>query len=494
MNTKKNKLAYDKFINTTRKRKSTYERERVIEEFYSDKSRIIYSSSFRRLQQKAQVFSLEPNASVRTRLTHSLEVSDLGRTLANKIAYKLNKNGQLSDENILPLVAIVENACLLHDIGNPPFGHFGEAAIKEWAKNILEYIPKNLEHIPKNLEHIPKNLKKNKNDELLEELITDFKEFDGNPQGLRIITKLHPDFDQHSLNLTYSTLLSMIKYPRTPITNETDKGKFKKAGYFHTEKNIVEEMHEKLEIPLGSRYPFVYIMEAADDIAYCMSDIADGIEKGIITEEEFIKEFKKEWENKNKGVAIPVDVPDSNFKGFMKDISIPWSRSAIEEAANRFIELDNHIYSGKAKSLISEEGSMGTVLSIMKKVSRKILYKSFEAESIEISGYAVITGILNVYTKILEMNYDDFNKILKDDDIDGYDFEKRLIHFIGKRYIKAYNYSLKEINEIKENNNEEFLIREWWLRTHLIIDHISGMTDEYALQTYQMLKGISIMR
>lgn len=488
MNTKKNKLAYDKFINTTRKRKSTYKRERVIEEFYSDKSRIIYSSSFRRLQQKAQVFSLEPNASVRTRLTHSLEVSDLGRTLANKIAYKLNKNGQLSDENILPLVAIVENACLLHDIGNPPFGHFGEAAIKEWAKNILEYIPKNLEHIPK-------NLKKNKNDELLEELITDFKEFDGNPQGLRIITKLHPDFDQHSLNLTYSTLLSMIKYPRTPITNETDKGKFKKAGYFHTEKNIVEEIHEKLEIPLGSRYPFVYIMEAADDIAYCMSDIADGIEKGIITETEFIEEFKKEWKNvygrRNSKIKIP---KTQNLKGFTYNFSIPWSREAIEEAANRFIKLGDAIHSGTAESLISKENTMGKVLEIMKKVSRRILYKSFEAESIEISGYAVITGILDVYTKILKMNYSNFDKILNDNDIDGDDFEKRLIHFIGKRYIKAYNYSLKEINEITENNNEEFLIREWWLRAHLIIDHISGMTDEYALQTYQMLKGISIMR
>ena len=487
MNTKKNEKEYDKFINTTRERKSTYKRERVIEEFYSDKSRIIYSSSFRRLQQKAQVFSLEPNASVRTRLTHSLEVSDLGRTLANKIAYKLHENKKLSYRNILPLVAIVENACLLHDIGNPPFGHFGEAAIKEWAKNILEYIPKNLEHIPK-------NLKKNKNDELLEELITDFKEFDGNPQGLRIITKLHPDFDQHSLNLTYSTLLSMIKYPRTPITNGTDEGKFKKAGYFHTEKNIVEEMYEKLELNLGRRYPFVYIMEAADDIAYCMSDIADGIEKGIITEEEFINEFKKEWEKKKENGQLPENLLNSNSQVFMKDISIPWSRSAIEEAANRFIELDNHIYSGEADSLISKENQMGKVLAVMKRVSKKILYKSFEAESIEISGYAVITGILDVYTKILKMNYSDFDKILNDNDIDGYDFEKRLIHFIGKRYIKAYNYSLKEINEIKENNNEEFLIREWWLRAHLIIDHISGMTDEYALQTYQMLKGISIMR
>ena len=328
-NSKNSKNKYDNFINTTRQRTSTYKRDRVIEEFYSDKSRIIYSSSFRRLQQKAQVFSLEPNASVRTRLTHSLEVSDLGRTLANKIAYKLNENERLSYENILPLVAIVENACLLHDIGNPPFGHFGEAAIREWAKNILEYLPENLE----------------KNNDRLKELVTDFIEFDGNPQGLRIITKLHPDIDQHSLNLTYSTLLSMIKYPRTPTTSKTKKEIFKKAGYFHTEKDIVNEMYTELNIPQGSRYPFVYIMEAADDIAYCMSDIADGIEKGIITEEEFIKEFKKEWEDKNKGVTIPIDLPGPDFQGFMKNISISWSREAIEEAANRFIELGDDIYS-----------------------------------------------------------------------------------------------------------------------------------------------------
>ena len=142
-------------------------------------------------------------------------------------------------------------------------------------------------------------------------------------------------------------------------------------------------------------------MEAADDIAYCISDIADGIENGIITEEEFIREFKKEWKEKNKDEAIPVDIPDSNFQGFMKDISIPQSRKAIE-AADRFIRLSDDIYSGTAKSLISKNDGMGKVLEIMKKVSRKILYKSFETESIKISGYAVLTGILNVYTKILE--------------------------------------------------------------------------------------------
>ena len=102
-----------------------------------DRSRIIYSSSFRRLQQKAQVFSLEPNSSVRTRLTHSLEVADLGRTLANKIAFSLKNDHKLTSNKTSALVAIVENACLLHDIGNPPFGHFGEAAIREWAKESI---------------------------------------------------------------------------------------------------------------------------------------------------------------------------------------------------------------------------------------------------------------------------------------------------------------------------------------------------------------------
>ena len=110
-------IDYNHFIDVHRVRESTRKRSRKIDQFYSDRSRIIYSSSFRRLQQKAQVFSLEPNASVRTRLTHSLEVSDLGRTLANNIAYRLKNVGKLTENNILSLVAIVENACLLHDIG-----------------------------------------------------------------------------------------------------------------------------------------------------------------------------------------------------------------------------------------------------------------------------------------------------------------------------------------------------------------------------------------
>ena len=125
---------YDKKLSSARLRISTVPRNNKIDEFYSDRSRILYSTSFRRLQQKAQVFSLEPNSSVHTRMTHSLEVSDIGRTLANKIARRLYEKNEISLEQVAEIVTIVENACLVHDLGNPPFGHFGEFAIQSWAK------------------------------------------------------------------------------------------------------------------------------------------------------------------------------------------------------------------------------------------------------------------------------------------------------------------------------------------------------------------------
>lgn len=476
---------YSRFIIDNRLRESTRKRTRIIDQFYSDRSRILYSSSFRRLQQKAQVFSLEPNASVRTRLTHSLEVSDLGRTLANNIAYRLKNAGELTENNILSLVAIVENACLLHDIGNPPFGHFGEAAIQDWAKNsIHEFISNDLlDEIDEKSGHI-------KAESALNKLIDDFREFDGNPQGFRIVTKLYTDYDEYSLNLTYSTLLCILKYPKTTGEGKGE-GILKKAGYFQTEEELVKKIYKSAGLTLKHRYPFVYIMEAADDIAYCMSDIADGIEKGIITENDFLSEFKKEWENTFGEKEIPVKIPeDHELVGFNQDVSIPWSLKAMKEAEDNFISESKKIFDGEAESLISNRMKMGRVLEIMKSVSKRILYTSFEAESIELTGYAVIIGILNKYKSILNMKYEDFKELIKNNSIKGFDLEKRLVHFIGKRYIKAYEYELKNVNE----SAKDFYVKEWWLRAHLIIDHITGMTDEYALETYQMLEGIKLMR
>lgn len=480
--TSENRNEFDVFIRFDRLRQSSIPRG-DIEQFFSDRSRVLYSSSFRRLQQKAQVFSLEPNASVRTRLTHSIEVSDIGRTLSSAIAQRLHKPRpiRLSFSNVYSLVAIVETACLLHDIGNPPFGHFGEAAIKDWAaqSQVLQGM-------------------KNENNPLFDNLMEDFYEFDGNPQGFRVVTKLHTEQgDEFGLNLTYSTLMSILKYSRAAgekkekIKEEgVSEDIIKKAGYFQSEKEIVEKIYKDMGIKIHHRYPLTYIMEAADDIAYCMSDIADGIEKGILTEKIFIEEFEKNW-NENYAEKIPIEIPDKSgeLKGFNIDISIPWSKAAINEAVEYFLENANEIKSGSAGSLINNNGKMGKVFETVKRVSKKHLYTSTEAESIETTGYAVITGILKRFERLIKLSTEDFTSLVEQKPLKGRDYEIRLFHLIGKRYVEAYKYAVGKLEK-----DSDYSVKELWLRIHLIVDQVSGMTDDFALETYQMLEGIRVAR
>lgn len=465
---------YKSKLSNLRCRTSTVTRNRHIDNFYSDRSRILYCSSFRRLQQKAQVFSLESNSSIRTRLTHSLEVSDLGRSLANQIAYKLNAKKYLSDANVPVVVAIVENACLLHDIGNPPFGHFGESAIRDWAhQRAYESLPDNITMT-----------------DALRYLMSDFEEFDGNPQGFRTITKLHTDYDKYSLNLTYATLLCALKYSRA-AGEKAGEGILKKAGYFQSEKPLVEEIYDSVGLELHHRHPLTYIMEAADDIAYCMSDIADGIEKRILTVQDFLYEFEKEWGNRYPGEKLPVKLPSIDAKPvFSRDISVPWSKQAMEQAVKNYFDNHINVYLGSAGELISSDCPMGKVLNVIKTVSRKVLYTSIEAESIELTGYAVITGILKKYERLLKLPYEKFSRLISGDKIDNVDVERRLFNRIGRRYVKAYCYALEE----PAPNDASFEEKEWWLRVHMLIDHVSGMTDEFALETYQMLEGINLLR
>lgn len=455
-------------FNNRRFLQSSVQRDSSIDDFYSDRSRVIFSSSFRRLQQKAQVFSLEPNASIRTRMTHTLEVADIGRTLASKISSGLHKKKLLSTEELPIFVAIVENACLLHDIGNPPFGHFGESAIREWANS---------------LDEIAKKQNFDIESELYVRLMSDFHEYDGNPQGIRIITRLHPERDQHSLNLTYSTILAAIKYARSS-GEEKETGIYKKAGYFQSEKGFVEKICQELERDRRSRFPLTYIMEVADDIAYCLSDISDGIEKNIITYESFYEIFSSEWSKKNK--ETPVDIK-KEVDSFGLGFSVPVSRAIVEASATNFIDNYKDFLEGKVEQLIPLE-SANKILAVIKEISRKKLYTSIEAESIELTGYAVISGILEVYCRLLVLSADEFQSLSKSETKE-FEYERRLYNRIGKRYIKAYDYMLEELPDCTRVQK----LVEWWARIHLIIDHVSGMTDEFALDTYQMIKGIKLL-
>lgn len=469
--------------------------------FISDRTRILYCPAFRRLQQKAQVFSMETNSNVRSRLTHSLEVSDLGRRLADSITFELRERTGKDEENPgkrrnvpgfkseeFPLVAaIVENACLIHDIGNPPFGHFGESAIQDWARHEA-------------IQAAPAGLLDRDEDGNpvwggdLGKWMKDFEEFDGNPQGFRTVTKL---FGDHGLNLTCATLLCGLKYARTTC-DPKGTGVKKKAGYFQSEEKLVQRLLREMDRAPGTRYPLTYIMEAADDIAYCMSDMADGIEKRLMTEEEFVRVFAKNWKKLWGKSPMPKEIRKFYANGrptrkemtdFNLDFSIDWSVAATREAVAAYVDHHDEIYDGTyPHPLLTEEHPMGKVLKTIQAVCEEKLYPSIQAESIELTGYAVITGILRRYKRLLELDYDQFQRLV-DGDSKGMAVELRLYHRFADGCVNAYKLGLAEYRD-----DPQLKAREWWLRVHLLIDHISSMTDAFALETYQMLEGIALMR
>ena len=241
-------------------------------EFQKDYHRIICSASFRRLQDKTQVFPLDKSDFVRTRLTHSLEVSSFAKSLGQMAFQYLINSERYDDINS----AIKENCCsilecagLLHDIGNPPFGHFGEESIRNWFK----------ENIGK-LKYNEKTVK----DYLDEQMVTDLLNFEGNAQALRLLTKLHFLVDENGMNLTYALLNTLIKYPvsSTEIDKKSEDIKYHKMGYYFAEKDLFEKITNSTGA-VGCRYPLTFLLEAADDIAYKTADIEDAVKKGIIS-------------------------------------------------------------------------------------------------------------------------------------------------------------------------------------------------------------------
>ncbi|HEX8246647.1 MAG TPA: dGTPase [Pyrinomonadaceae bacterium] len=455
----------------------------LTEELASDHSRIIYSPSFRRLSKKAQVFSLESNAAVRTRITHSLEVSDVGRLIAYAVAKELLEKKEISEELQLPIIYAVENACLVHDIGNPPFGHFGEMAIQRWFTDNWKSCYKKAG----NVKVINKRIK---------ELIKDFLHFDGNPQGLRILLRLKRDRDEFSYNLTYTTILSFIKYVRSPLEKKDNELK-KKAGYFESERKIIEDIKGELGISKDARYPLAYIMEAADDIAYCISDIEDGIEKKVIKETEFFEELNSEWQKECKSgtkTNFPFSFPpktDYGEDGFFA-FKISYTQKAVQSATNYFVNRIDKLLAGKDGSLFPQGCEELKAFDCLKKVARKKLFRSPEAENAELAGLQIVMGLLEKFKPLLDCTLEQFNKLIAGRDNpkivagQNLDVEWRLFNRLPKKYVLAYEDQLREFSE------QDF--PEWYFRAHLIVDYISGMTDVFALEQYQLLSGIKIVQ
>ncbi|MDK2126914.1 dGTPase [Parachitinimonas caeni] len=463
------------------------------QEIESDRGRIVYSSALRRMQQKAQVFPLETNAAVRSRLTHTLEVSIVGRYLAQAVLTKAREK-QLLDEHFdyaycASFVSLVENACLIHDIGNPPFGHLGEAAISDWFRENGEAILRKLVNIDD-----------------IGNWLDDFYLFDGNPQGFRIVSRTQSK-DGCGLNLTASQMAASIKYPYSSAQKRefAEMGRAgmatpaysRKAGYFVSDAEAYHRVVKALGITEGRRYPLVYLMEAADDIAYCLSDIEDGIEKNLLTEDLFFdllyRELKNEHSESEATRFVRHYTETRPNKSHSKPLGLtPFRtdliRESIERAATTFVDNHSQIIAGEQIELLNAHTWVGEIHHALRAIATRVFVRSKEAENIEIAGYNIIHGILQKYARILGLKHHQFRALI-DDDADAIrehrlDLEYRLCNRIPSKLQDCYRHATR--------HDDLTRAEEWHHRAHLIVDYVAGMTDNYALETYQLLHGIAV--
>jgi dGTPase len=454
----------------------------LLYDYESDRGRIINSAAVRRLQQKTQVFPLERNAAVRSRLTHSLEVQQVGRFIVQTIFNKLDKLGQLEQFGLNGLErhfeSVVEMSCLMHDIGNPPFGHFGEQAINDWFERHVENAFSPQEPSVK----------------LAPDLKTDICHFEGNAQAIRLIHSLL------RLNLTYTQVAGVMKYTRCGVEgkpSDSDEFKYlkKKVGYYKSEESYINTLCNELDIKPHHRHPVTYIMEAADDISYCLADLEDAVEKEILDTKQLgqalCEEFSKllhKFDLKPSKIDMKTITDAAQKAANAEDISrdsqyfivlrIKFVHPLVEHAVNRFIDNIASIYEGSFDQALLEDKSHEHALSkAFKEVAVKYAFCNKEVELRELQGYRIINGLLDCYKPLLQLPREAFNSVCEQSKTAPL-FEKRLFKKLPSKHVRAYQHS------IKTTFSDE---QEYYYRCRLLQDYISGMTDQFAYDEYRAL-------
>ena len=425
------------------------EREENRSEFQRDYDRLIFSAPFRRLQNKTQVFPLPGSVFVHNRLTHSLEVSCVGRSLGNDVAKAiLKRQPELRDSYLPEIGSIVSAACLAHDLGNPPFGHSGERAISTFFS-----------------EGKGQSLKERQPDgqQLSAAEWEDLIHFEGNANAFRLLTHRFEGRRKGGFAMTYTTLASIVKYP----FSSSLAGKKSKFGFFTTE----EESYRKIATELGltllnehplryARHPLVFLVEAADDICYQMMDIEDAHKLKILTTEEtkqlFMGFFEDERiEHIRETLRI---VSDTNEQ-------IAYLRSSvigllIRECTRVFLEHEPEILAGTFEGALIRHvaGKPAEAYEHCAKVSLDKIYRSRDVLDIELAGFRIISTLLELMIDAVTSPEKAYSKLL--------------INRVSGQY----------------HINSPVLYE----RIQAVLDYISGMTDVFALDLYRKINGNSL--
>lgn len=437
-----NKLLSTKRLGMENRESSGKSEERT--QFQRDYDRIIFSSPFRRMQNKTQVFPLPEHIFVHNRLTHSLEVASVGRSLGNLLSEKLS-SGDSESPLVGEIGTIVSTACLAHDLGNPPFGHSGESAISNFFIN-------------------------GGGQEFQKELSTgewkDFTHFDGNANAFRILAHQFEGKREGGFALTYPVLASIVKYPFE--STEASKQKF---GFFQSEKEdylkiaaeLGIESHASIENQF-QRHPLVYLVEAADDICYQIMDLEDAFKLGILSYDQ-TRHLYLDFYDSSQDTQTLKNIDHTLQKVTDKNEQISYLRAGvigklIRECMQVFMLNYEKIIAGEFEGsligAISEKQS--EAMKNVKEVSFSQVYNHRSVVEIEIAGYKIIGTLLDEF----------IGAVIHP----GNAYNKKILSLLPRQYNSRGNSTYNKIQSV--------------------VDFISGMTDIFALDLYRKIKGISL--
>lgn len=424
-------------------------------DFQRDFDRIIFSSAFRRLQNKTQVFPLPGSVFVHNRLTHSLEVSSVGRSLGSIIGEFIAEDfkNELSEDSknfyLYNLGNVIAAGCLCHDVGNPAFGHSGEDAIASY------------------FERNEKDLKSKFNEKEWADLVN----FEGNANAIRVLAQQQQGKDAGGIQLTFSTLASIAKYPCEAVARKKGVIHRKKFGFFQNEKDIFLEIAkgthliaESEEPYIFKRHPFVWLVEAADDICYNIIDMEDAHRLGIVSTAEcenlFFELVKSESNDINKVKDKLVSISNENEK-------ISYLRAkAINALINKSLEIykqnfETILKGGLDNGLLDIYKSENKALQDIESFSIEKIYNHKAVVEIENAGYNVMYELLDHFIP----------SILKPED-DRKSYDKKALKLLPRQFVYETGTDYQKVLGI--------------------IDFVSGMTDNYATDLYRKIKGIDI--
>jgi len=410
--------------------------------FHKDYDRLIFSNAFRRLSKKTQVHPLSNNDHVHNRLTHSLEVASVGRSLGLKAGEMLKDRGVDVDPH--DVAYIIQTACLAHDIGNPPFGHAGEEVIKEWFT-------------------------KNEGEEFLKKLpvdkISDFQHLDGNAQSFRIVSQLEHNLFKGGMNLTFATLGALVKYPYS--SDEClEKGK-SKFNYFKSENEFFSILFSELGLKnhdgTFKRHPFSYLMEVADDICYGLLDLQDAFELKIIDKSDMQNIFNLLCGEAKTEEVYSSDRSEINMVSKLVGIAI--NHLALHAMDTYEKNLDSILGKDQPKDLISlfSKGELQEGIGQAKKLGVDKIFNEQRKVELELGSFNIIETLLD---NLIRATYE------------LYTTEESKLSFRNKRVLKLM------ADEAPEKSDDLYKMYQ------RVIDYLVGMTDNHAKYIAGQLNGL----